>query len=112
MNDLNIGKLSTEDLAKIPLKELLELQTKLNKAVELRKEQEKQEIYQKITALAVESGFTLTEVMDQKYAKKVPSAIKYRNPDNKDEGWTGKGKKPKWLVDLLSAGKKLEELAV
>ncbi|MGZ4044034.1 MAG: H-NS histone family protein [Bacteroidia bacterium] len=112
MSDLNLGKINAEDLSKIPLKELLEFQTKLNKAVELRREQEKQEIYQKITALASESGFSLSELMDQKYAKKSPAVIKYRNPDNKDEGWTGKGKKPKWLVDLLGSGKKLEELAV
>lgn len=112
MTDINLGKINTEDLIKIPLKELLEFQIKLNKAVELRREDEKHEIYQKITALASESGFSLSELMNQKPPKKTPAPIRYRNPNNKNEVWTGKGRKPKWLEDQLSAGKKLEELAV
>lgn len=112
MTDINLEKLTTEDLIKFPLKELLAFQANLNKAVELRREKEKQEIYKKITELASESGFSLSELMNQKPAKKAPAPIKYRNPDNKNESWTGIGKKPKWLVDLLSTGKKLEELTV
>lgn len=112
MTDINLEKLNTEDLIKIPLKELVAFQAKLNKAVELRREEEKQEIYKKITELASESGFSLSELMNQKPPKKAPAPFKYRNPDNKNEGWTGIGKKPKWLTDLLASGKKLEDLAV
>lgn len=112
MTDVNLGKINTEDLVKIPLKELLAFQEKLSKAIELRRENEKREIYQKITAIASESGFSLSELINQKPAKKTPVAIKYRNPNNKDEGWNGQGRKPKWLVDLLDSGKKLEEFAV
>ena len=114
MTDINVGKVSTEDLTNIPLKELVVLQGKLNTAIELRREEEKQEIYQKITALASESGFSLDELINQKPAKtkKIPSVIRYRNPSNKDEGWTGKGRKPKWLETMLEAGKKLEDFAV
>ncbi len=112
MTEMNIEKLTTQDLIKIPLKDLLVFQTKLNKAVEIRREEEKQEVYQKITELALESGFSLSELMSQKPPKKAPAPIKYRNPDNKNEGWTGKGRKPKWLEDQLGAGKKLEDFAV
>lgn len=112
MTDVHLGKINTEDLVKIPLKELLAFQVKLNKAVELRREDEKREIYQKITALASESGFSLNEIINQKPLKNAPVEIRYRNPANKDEGWTGKGRKPKWLADLLEAGKKLEDFAV
>jgi len=112
MTDINLEKLTSEDLIKFPLKELLAFQAKLNKAIEIRREEEKQEIYKKITALASESGFSLSELMSQKPAKKAPAPIKYRNPDNKNEGWTGTGKKPKWLTTLLASGKKLEDLAV
>jgi len=112
MTDLNLSKINTEDLTKIPLKELVAFQAKLNKAIELRREEEKQEIYQKINALASESGFSLSELMTHKPAKKTPAVIRYRNPNNKNEGWTGKGRKPKWLTDLLDAGKKLEEFSV
>lgn len=38
---------------------------------------------------------------------KVP--VKYRQGDNT---WTGRGRQPKWLVDYLAQGGKLEELLV
>lgn len=38
---------------------------------------------------------------------------KYRNPANKQETWSGRGLKPKWLIAVMkSTGKKLEEFAV
>lgn len=106
------SKMSAEDLAKSPLKELLEFQTKLNKAVELRKKSEKYEVYAKITALASESGFSLDELLSQKSLKKTPATIKYRNPNNQAETWAGRGRKPKWVEQLLAEGKSLEDFAV
>jgi len=37
---------------------------------------------------------------------------KYRNPENRQQTWAGRGLKPKWLVKLLAKGKKLEDLAI
>ena len=37
---------------------------------------------------------------------------KYRNPSKKSETWAGRGLRPKWIVDLLKQGKKLEDFAV
>ena len=39
-------------------------------------------------------------------------AAKYRNPDNPSENWSGRGRKPKWVEEKLSAGRSLEELAI
>ena len=39
-------------------------------------------------------------------------APKYRNPDNKQETWTGRGRQPKWVVAILKAGKKLEDIRI
>lgn len=41
---------------------------------------------------------------------KVPP--KYRNPANKNETWTGRGKQPLWLAALTKKGKKLEEFLI
>ena len=107
------SKVSAEDLAKSPLKELLELQTKLNKAIELRKKADRYEVFAKINALASESGFSLDELLNQKASKlKTPAIVKYRNPNNQAEGWAGRGRKPKWVEELLAQGKDLEDFAV
>jgi len=39
-------------------------------------------------------------------------APKYRNPANKNETWTGRGKQPLWLAALTKKGKKLEEFLI
>ena len=39
-------------------------------------------------------------------------APKYRNPANKQETWTGRGRQPKWVAALLKAGKKLEDARI
>ena len=41
---------------------------------------------------------------------KVPP--KYRNPLNKDDTWTGRGKHPRWLAAQISKGRKPEEFLI
>lgn len=41
---------------------------------------------------------------------KVPP--KYRNPANKEETWTGRGKQPRWLAALVAKGKKVEDFLI
>ena len=38
-----------------------------------------------------------------------PNGVKYQNPENPDETYGGKGKRPKWLVDKIEAGHSLDE---
>lgn len=42
--------------------------------------------------------------------KKVPP--KYRNPADKQETWTGRGRQPLWLVAALKSGKKIESFLI
>ena len=37
---------------------------------------------------------------------------KYRNPDNPDETWSGRGRQPKWVQAAISHGRRLEDLAI
>jgi DNA-binding protein H-NS len=39
-------------------------------------------------------------------------APKYRNPENADETWAGRGLKPRWLTAAIKAGKKIEDFAI
>ena len=42
--------------------------------------------------------------------KKAP--IKFRNPDNPDETWSGRGKQPVWMREYLAEGKSIKNLEV
>jgi DNA-binding protein H-NS len=39
-------------------------------------------------------------------------APKYRNPENPEETWAGRGLKPRWLAAALKTGKKLEDFTI
>jgi DNA-binding protein H-NS len=39
-------------------------------------------------------------------------APKYRNPDNRSETWTGRGREPKWLQHQMASGKSKDEFLI
>jgi DNA-binding protein H-NS len=43
------------------------------------------------------------------YPKVLP---KYRNPDRPSETWSGRGKRPRWVGDLLQSGKQIDDARV
>ncbi len=55
---------------------------------------------------------TATRTSATKGRKLGKVAPKYRNPANKNETWTGRGKQPLWLAGQIKKGKKLEEFLI
>ena len=56
--------------------------------------------------MAHDSGFTLDELLNVKVkVKKERAEAKYRNPNNHEQTWTGKGKEPGWLSELTGGNK-------
>ena len=100
------------NLDKLSLKELIQLEKDVASAIVERKQQEKAELKQKIAALAEQSGFDVGELFGARRGKKGPVAVKYRNPKNPDETWTGRGRKPNWLSAALKRGQKIETFLV
>jgi DNA-binding protein H-NS len=41
-----------------------------------------------------------------------PVNPKYRNPDRPSETWTGRGKRPRWLVAQLGSGKRIDDFEI
>ena len=41
-----------------------------------------------------------------------PVLPQYCNPDQPSESWTGRGKRPRWLVAQLKLGRRIEDLRV
>jgi DNA-binding protein H-NS len=37
---------------------------------------------------------------------------KYRNPEDRSEKWTGRGRQPLWVVAALKSGKKLDDFLI
>ena len=107
--------MATVNLDKMSLKELIDLEAKLDKAISNARERERAEVKQKIEAIAQNAGFSLSELFGGRApaaGKGRPAAVKYVNPDNRSETWSGRGRKPRWLTAKLEKGAKLEDFAV
>jgi DNA-binding protein H-NS len=107
MASINVDKMS--------LKDLLELEVRVQKAIMHAKQRERTELKQKMIAMAENAGFTLAELVGGGRGSALKGgkvAPKYMNPDNKNETWTGRGRKPRWLAAKLSKGGKIDDFRI
>lgn len=106
MKSINVDKMS--------LKELVDLERKVKNAIAVAKERERSELKSKIEEMAKGSGFSVDELFTRGRGatKGRTVAPKYMNPENSAETWSGRGRKPKWLVAKLSKGAKMEDFAI
>lgn len=73
-----------------------------------------------IEKIAATAGVSVEELLGLRAAKprkvatgaKKPVADKYRNPKDHTQTWTGRGKRPKWLQEILDRGGKLENFLI
>lgn len=98
------------DLKGMSLKQLLDLRDRVDHAIADRRENDRARVRHELAELAQKHGFSVKEVLG--LSKGRAAAVKYRNPDNPSETWTGRGRKPNWLSAKLSKGGKLEQFAV
>lgn len=105
------------NVEKMSLKDLNDLEAKLAKAKAAAKTRAKAEVKEKIDALLESSGFTIGDLYSVARAGRprgaaVAKSAKFVNPDDRNETWTGRGRKPNWLVAKLAKGAALEDFAI
>jgi DNA-binding protein H-NS len=101
------------DLEALSLSELKKMQKDVAKAIATFEDRQKAEARAKVEAVARELGYSLAELVgtETKYAR-APAAAKYRHPENPALTWSGRGRKPQWLLEALAAGKTACDLAI
>ncbi len=107
-----MNKNNTIDLDNLNVDELRAITENAQQLIAKKQHQRLYDAYTQFEKIAEESNSTIEEILraGEKLEKK--RSIKYRNTDNNEETWTGRGRKPTWLVDALAAGKNLEDFAV
>jgi DNA-binding protein H-NS len=103
--------MATINYEKMSAKELTDHIARAQKALAGAKERERAELKNKIATLAENAGFSMGELFGGR-GRGRPAAVKYMNPDNRSETWTGRGRKPNWLVARLGKGAKLSDFAI
>lgn len=103
------------DLEALDLNELRSLAARAQKMAEAKLRNRADEVRRKLIALAREEGYDAYELFGAEDApKKVrrPAKPKYRNPENHEQTWTGRGKNPNWVKAALASGLTLQDMLI
>ncbi len=99
---------------KMTLKQIEVLEARIADAKAAAEEEAKAEVKAKIDAILESAGLTIADLYPRaKQAKgRSKAGVKFRNPKDPSQTWTGRGRKPLWLVEAVKKGAKLESFAV
>lgn len=98
----NLEKLSYADLAKMESR-IAQLKVEKQNA-------ERSELRQKVTDMVRAAGFDIQELFGKGSGKaKGKVAPKYRDPQNSENTWTGRGRMPRWMAAATKGGKAKKE---
>jgi len=99
------------DLKKCTLEELTSLKKDVELAIKSYNARALAHARQELEKTAHSMGYKLDEIIElRKPRAKV--APKYRNSDEPEQTWTGRGRTPKWVETALQSGKTLEDLKI
>ena len=110
--------MASVNVDKMSLKDLVELEAKVKKAIAAARDRERIEVKRKMAEMAETHGFSVGELFGNARGGKGGAkgksvgAAKFANPENKSDTWTGRGRKPNWLVERLKKGSKLNDFAI
>lgn len=104
------GEMPDIDVETMSRDELESLKSEVDKALTTLESRRKAEAKKAAEEAAKAHGFSLNELVGPDRGSKRPQ-IKYRNPDNPAETWSGRGRKPRWLKEAMANGRSLDELA-
>ena len=108
------------DLTKLSRQDLSKLKSDVERELKKRERKEKAAAKKKIQAIAQSAGFSIGELFDEKKpkaakpapGKRAKAKLKFRDPKNAKNTWSGRGRMPKWLAAEVEKGKKKEDYAV
>lgn len=119
--------LTKSQLAKASEKDLAQAAEAIKAEITKRASNNKEKALKELKAVAAKHGISLESLLGGKTAKtaaKAPRAkksaakarakvaAKYANPADASQTWTGRGRKPLWVADALSAGQSLDSLLI
>jgi DNA-binding protein H-NS len=112
VEDLNFEQLGDQQLREVMARVKEALQGRFTSRV------------QEFREVAREAGYTVTlhkiGKEDVRHSRRVAAqedrrrgvSPKYRNPDNPQQNWAGRGRKPKWVEEKLAMGSSLDDLLI
>jgi len=101
------------DLDKMNLKELQDLKNKVEIAIASFESKKIEEAQHKVKQVLDEMGLTLDDLKETKVKRtKKASPPKYAHSENPELTWSGRGRKPNWVIAHLDQGLPLDDLLI
>jgi DNA-binding protein H-NS len=92
--------------------ELLKLQERVEAAIADKRVEDAAATKEQLRAMAEKAGFSLSDLFGKRGPKRGSAGVEYRNLKDTSQTWTGRERKPNWLVDALKKGAKLDSFAI
>lgn len=103
----NLNNLSVDELAKLAAKALEEIDNRQAERVK--------EVKRQIQELAASIDYAVTLTKQKGSAKKLvstPAKPKYKNLSNPTQTWSGRGKRPLWVLAHTNSGGSMQDLEI
>jgi DNA-binding protein H-NS len=103
------------DLDSMSRAELVKLRGDVDKAISSLADRERRKAIEAAERAAAEHGFSLAELTGAAVTVKrgkAKSPAKYRNPADPTQTWSGRGRKPRWILEASAAGRDLADFEI
>jgi DNA-binding protein H-NS len=97
------------DLEKMSYAELTKMQADIERLKIEKQSAERVALKAKLTAIATDAGFDLHDLFSKGRKGMGTVAVKFRDPKNPENTWTGRGRPPRWLAATMKGGKAKKE---
>ena len=101
------------NVSTLTLVELRNLLEKVQQEISQREHQDLSQAREQIMAIAQQAGIPLKQlILDGLHPRTGKVAVRFRNPENAAEQWTGRGRQPLWVKNWVESGKSIDLLRV
>ena len=105
------AKMDERILTEMALDELWALHQSVASILASRLETEKSKLEDRLRQLGAEDA--ALNLAERPARRRYPAVLpKFRNPAEPHQTWSGRGKRPHWVTELLDAGRSIQDLQV
>ena len=110
-------QLKKDELGSMTIDELWSLHEEISAILSARVLDQKRKLEKRLAILhpgadGTEAPVELRPLGNRKPRRKYPKVLpRYRNPDT-SETWSGRGKRPRWLLAAVASGRKVEDFRI
>ncbi|MDQ1924611.1 H-NS histone family protein [Massilia pseudoviolaceinigra] len=104
-----------QDFSKYSISQLQALEVQLIEELKKRHFLSVSQAREQILHIARNAGISaaqLVAIKSPKAPKASPSVMKYQNPNDAAQQWSGRGRQPAWVKEWIETGKSLDEVQI